>query len=137
MRAKPTWVCQDDKVLAITLKNAYFRFEKSTFEAVTRTMHRGPEGFKIKRDVYAWVLGCPDEREPDLDDGSWQPIGFRYGLPCFFDKVSGECLPNDGSIDVHLWSALVPLTTGSRQGRLAPKGYAYRPRFLYRSADRG
>ena len=57
------------------------------------------------RNVHAHVYGIPSDAAIDVNDGTWRRARYSADPPCFVDMETGQCLPNDGSIDVFLASA--------------------------------
>lgn len=107
----PRWLCDDDQTQELLLQRAYSGFD--------RTGHRKYlESFKVcgvdasgnpiragVRNVHAHVYGIPSDAAIDVNDGTWRRARYSADPPCFVDMETGQCLPNDGSIDVFLASA--------------------------------
>lgn len=91
--AKPTfrWLCQQNDVPELLLTDAYFRFDRSKWAASLRSGVKG---------VYAWVLGCPGQI-PSSESG-WLRADFDQQRGCFVDRLSRDCLAQDGSVRVWL-----------------------------------
>ncbi len=131
------WKLDHSNVETLYLRDAYFEFDPTEHRKYLESFSFDPKTGKDMgyRVVHAYVLGKPDDVENAARLSGWRPARYSDGRQfpaCFIDAVTGDCLPNDRSIDVLLES--VPNTEKKvryRGGRAPKRG----PKMLYRFND--
>ena len=96
-RKVTSWKMRDATTKALVVRGAVFKFAP----AGHREFLEGPK--EGRRNVHAWVYGTESYEPVNLSQG-WRPCRYSKDPPCFVDMATGQCLPNDRSIDVYLGS---------------------------------
>lgn len=91
------WRMRDATTKALVLRGAVFKFAPAGHREYAEGSTAG------RRNVHAWVYGTESYEPVNLSQG-WRPCRYSKDPPCFVDIATGQCLPNDRSIDVYLGS---------------------------------
>ena len=59
----------------------------------------------------------PSSERFDDRDANWRPVRYSKEPACFVDILTGLCLPNNGSIDIHMMTGPALATSKKSKGR--------------------
>ena len=109
------WKLDHNNLQELYLRDAYFEFDPTGHRQYLESFSYDPVAKKDMgyRVVHAHVLGQPADLEiaRNYPKEEWRDAGYSVGrakgMPaCFVDRKTGNCLPNDRSVDVWLKNRL-------------------------------